>query len=166
MNVETVAVKHETLVLEGCDGVGKSTLATRLACQHGFTITHSPRTPDHLDLVSRYRELLDKPGRLLLDRCFLSELVYGPLLRGRSRLTWTQAIDLAETVVSRNGVFLHLIAPPVVIQQRLLQRDGAAAGLDEISDLVTIYQRTFETLASYCPVETIDTTRLDLPSTG
>ncbi|MEU9126147.1 hypothetical protein AB0C96_41155 [Streptomyces sp. NPDC048506] len=166
MSFEAVAAGHKTLVLEGCDGVGKTTLATRLAAEHGFTITHSPRTPDHLDLVNRYRALLDQPGPLLLDRCFLSELVYGPLLRGHSRLTWSQAIDLAEAVVNRSGLFLHLTAPPAVIQQRLRQRDGSAADLGEITDLVIGYQRTFDALASYCPVETIDTTALDLPTTG
>ncbi|MGV9312119.1 hypothetical protein ACWDR0_07975 [Streptomyces sp. NPDC003691] len=154
---------RRTLVVEGCDGVGKTTLATRLAQDHGFTIVHSPRTPDHLDLAGRYRELLDRPGLLVLDRCFLSELVYGPLLRGRSRITWAQAIDLAEAVVARDGAFLHLTAPPTVIQQRLCQRDGQSAELVEVTALVAGYQRVFDALASYCPVETIDTTSTGLP---
>ncbi|GAA5707333.1 MULTISPECIES: hypothetical protein [Streptomyces] len=77
---------HRTVVIEGGDGVGKSTLAKLLVAQHGFISVHSPRTPDHQDLVSRYRELLARPGRLVLDRSFLSELVYGPLYRGHSRL--------------------------------------------------------------------------------
>ncbi|MGW1146947.1 hypothetical protein ACWD6I_18235 [Streptomyces sp. NPDC002454] len=159
-----MASGRRTLVIEGCDGVGKTTLATFLAQDHGFTVVHSPRTPDHRDLASRYRELLDRPGRLVLDRCFLSELVYGPLLRGRSRITWAQAIDLTEAVVARDGAFLHLTAPPQVIQQRLAQRDGESANLSEITALVTSYHRVFDALATYCPVETIDTTNTGLPS--
>ncbi|MFE2037297.1 hypothetical protein ACFXBB_29410 [Streptomyces scopuliridis] len=166
MTIETVATDCRTLVIEGCDGVGKSTLAVRLADRFGFTVVHSPRTPDHLDLASRYRLVLDEPGRLLLDRCFLSEMVYGPLYRGRSRLSWGQALDLAEAVVNRDGLFLHLTASPTVIRQRLEQRDGEAADLDEISALVTAYKRIFETLATYCPVQVVDTTTLDLPSAG
>ncbi|MFL6112606.1 MAG: hypothetical protein ACJ786_14810 [Catenulispora sp.] len=33
-----------------------------------------------------------------MDRCFISELVYGPLHRGRSRLSLEDAFDLAEAV--------------------------------------------------------------------
>ncbi|MEU1015529.1 hypothetical protein [Streptomyces sp. NPDC005898] len=53
---------YRTLVLEGCDGAGKSTLAAHLADQHGFTVVHSPRTPDSLDLIARYRERLREPA--------------------------------------------------------------------------------------------------------
>lgn len=45
---------HRTVVLEGCDGVGKSTLAQQLARDFGFTIVHSARTPDGINLAERY----------------------------------------------------------------------------------------------------------------
>jgi hypothetical protein len=51
---------HRTVVLEGCDGVGKSTLAQRLALDFGFTIVHSARTPDGVNLAERYRRF--RPG--------------------------------------------------------------------------------------------------------
>ncbi|MDH6574725.1 hypothetical protein [Kitasatospora sp. MAP5-34] len=166
MNIEKIADGYQTLVLEGCDGVGKSTLAERLSTYHGFTVVHSPRTPDHLDLASRYRTLLAEPGRILFDRCFLSELVYGPLHRGRSRITWSQAIDLAESVIARSGLLVHLTAPPAVVHQRLLARDGEAIGVEEVSALITAYDRVFATLAEYTDVLTLDTTTIELPSAG
>ncbi|MEV6398497.1 hypothetical protein AB0M39_27600 [Streptomyces sp. NPDC051907] len=157
---------YQTLVLEGCDGVGKSTLGERLSTHHGFTMVHSPRTPDHLDLASRYRDILAEDGKILFDRCFISELVYGPLHRGRSRINWSQAIDLTESVIKRSGVLVHLTAPPAVIHQRLLSRDGEAVDLEEISELVAAYERVFSTLADYTHVLTLDTSLPDLPSTG
>jgi thymidylate kinase len=166
MNAVQAAAAYQTVVLEGCDGAGKTTLAAHLTQAHGFTVVHSIRTPDHLDLAGRYRDLLQQPVRLVLDRCFISELVYGPLRRGRSRLTWVQAFDLAEAVAARNGVFLHLTAPPAVIHARLIQRDGTAEDLAEVTALVAAYHRAFETLSSYAPVLTIDTTVEELPSTG
>ncbi|MDT0344131.1 nucleoside/nucleotide kinase family protein [Streptomyces litchfieldiae] len=162
MTLEEIADTRRTLVLEGCDGVGKSTLAAHLSTQHGFTVVHSPRTPDHLDLTGRYRTLLEEPGRILLDRCFLSELVYGPLLRGRSRISWSQAIDLAESVTARSGLLIHLTAPPHLVRQRLLARDGDAIPLEEISALISAYHQVFDSLADYTPVRTLDTTTLDL----
>ncbi|MFB7938269.1 hypothetical protein [Streptomyces sp. NPDC056049] len=165
MNPDEIA-GYRTVVLEGCDGVGKSTLGERLSARHGFTLVHSPRTPDHLDLASRYRTILAGEGKLLFDRCFISELVYGPLHRGRSRINWPQAIDLAESVIQRDGVLVHLTAPPAVIRQRLVGRDGEAAPMEEISALVTGYERAFSTLSDYAHVLTLDTSLLDLPSTG
>lgn len=166
MSVEQIAADHRTLVLEGCDGVGKTTLARRLSVDHGFTVVHSPRTPDHLDLARRYRAILAQEGHLLFDRYFLSELVYGPLTRGRSRITWSEAIDLAESVIARDGLLVHLTAPTAVVHQRLLTRDGGAISLDDVTALITAYRRVFETLADYAPVLTIDTSTLDIPSTG
>jgi thymidylate kinase len=165
-DIDHIIGDHRTLVIEGCDGVGKTTLAQQLAVRHGFSVVHSPRTPDHLNLASRYREILSGPGRILFDRCFLSELVYGPLNRGCSRITWSEAIDLAETVVARDGLLVHLTAPPTVIHQRLLTRDGEAISLNEVAELVTGYSRVFTTLGDYVPVQTFDVTAFDLPSAG
>ncbi len=149
---------HRTVVLEGCDGVGKSTLAQRLAYDHGFVVVHSGRTPDGVDLAERYRQILARPGRLALDRSFVSELVYGPLLHGGSRLTDAHAGDLAALVARRDGVLAHLIAPASVIRARLLVRDGpAAASPTDIKSLITAYERVVTTLAPYLPVVRLDT---------
>ncbi|MFE6101262.1 hypothetical protein ACFVQ4_14975 [Streptomyces laurentii] len=166
VNLDELAAAHRTLVLEGPDGVGKSTLAERLSARHGFRVVHSPRTPDHLDLATRYRQILGSPGPILFDRCFVSELVYGPLHRGRSRITWSDALDLAESVIGRAGLFLHLTAPETVIRQRLLDRDGESTELEEIAALVTGYHRVFTTLAEYSKVLTLDTTAFESPPTG
>ncbi|MEU7244892.1 hypothetical protein [Streptomyces sparsogenes] len=156
MTLEAIAA-HRTIVLEGGDGVGKSTLAHTLVNQYGFTAVHSPRTPDHQTLINRYRDLLARPGRLVLDRSFLSELVYGPLYRGHSRLTWNQALDLAQLVTARDGVFLYLTAPAATVHQRLTTRDGQAPALVEITALADAYQRAFRSLTDHVPVLTYDT---------
>lgn len=149
---------HRTVVLEGCDGVGKSTLAQRLATGHGFTIVHSGRTPDGIDLAKRYRQILARTEQLALDRSFVSELVYGPLRHGSSRLTDADACDLATRVARRDGVLVHLTAPASVVRARLIVRDGAAAAsLADIESLITAYEHVVTTLAAYLPVVRLDT---------
>ena len=149
---------YPIVVLEGCDGTGKTTLATALAAQHGHTVIHSGRTPDGTDLAARYQTILATPGKLALDRGFVSELVYGPVDHGRSRLALPAAIALTQRVAARGGVLVHLTGRPDIIAARLRARDGAAPATDRISVLIRAYHSTFATLSSTAAVLTIGTT--------
>ena len=149
---------HRTVVLEGCDGVGKTTVAQQLAGDFGFTIVYSARTPDGVNLAERYQQILSRPDRLALDRSFVSELVYGPLRHGGSRLTDADACDLAVLVARRGGVLAHLTAPASVIRARLLAREGpAAAALADLESIITAYERVVRALNPYLPVVRLDT---------
>jgi hypothetical protein len=102
---------------------------------------------------------LSQSGRLALDRSFVSELVYGPLRHGGSRLTDADAYDLAALVGRRDGVLVHLTAPAWVVRARLLVRDGplATPSLADIESLITAYERVVTTFAAYLPVVLLDT---------
>ncbi|MGH3569147.1 MAG: hypothetical protein ACRDRH_24610 [Pseudonocardia sp.] len=163
MNLDLLATTYRTIVLDGCDGAGKTTLAQRLSTAHRFTAVHSARTPDGTDLLVHYRGILARPGRLVLDRCFVSELVYGPLRHRRSRITLTQAVELAETVVARDGTLIHLTGTPSAIYARLRARDDdTAATPTEVAELVTAYEHVFAAITAQLPghVLRIDTTTL------
>jgi thymidylate kinase len=159
MNLDQLAAEYRTLALDGSDGVGKTTLAHQLAAQHGFSVHHSTRTPEGVSLIARYRRILAAPGLLVLDRCFISELVYGPRYHGRSRIALGQAIELAHAVAACDGALVHLTGSPVTIHSRLLARDGrAAANADEIEALVSAYERVFDAISQALPSRVI---RLD-----
>ena len=57
--------------------------------------------------------------------------MYGPLLYGRSRLTASDAAELALLVAARHGVLVHLTGFPETIASRLGARDGSAEALTE-----------------------------------
>lgn len=145
-------------MLEGCDGSGKTTLATTLATRHGYSVIHSVRTPDDVDLLARYRSMLTIPGKIVLDRSFISELAYGPLDYGRSRLTASDAAQLALVVAARGGVIVHLTGRPETIVARLRARDGSAPPLKRICALTDAYRTIFAALAGTAPIITADTT--------
>lgn len=149
---------YEVIVAEGCDGTGKTTLAAALARRHGYEVLHSGRTPDGTDLAERYQALLAIPGKIILDRSFISELVYGPLDHGRSRLTLHDTASLARRVAARGGVLVHLTGRPGIIAARLRTRDGPAApAAGRIRAIIDAYHETFALLDGTAPIITVDT---------
>lgn len=69
---------------------------------HGHKLVHATHSPEGTDLAERYRAILSWPEPLVLNRCFVSELVYVPLLHGRSCLTHDQVMDLAAIIANRD----------------------------------------------------------------
>lgn len=159
----TALADHDVIVLDGCDGTGKTTLARALRDQHGCLLVHSARTPDGADLAARYRQLLATPGRIVLDRSFISELVYGPLFHGRSRISPSAAADLARQTAGRRGVLVHLTGDPDVIASRLRARDGHVPPVGQIRAIIDGFRRAFGLLDGSAPIRTVDTTATALP---
>jgi thymidylate kinase len=152
------AAGRDLIILDGCDGAGKTTLAAALAARYGHVAVHAGLTPEGTDLLAKYRTVLARPGPLVLDRSFISELVYGPLDRGYSRLTFRQAACLAATAAKRGGILVHVTCQPEQIAARLLARDGHGPARGRISALTAAYADVFTKLARHAPVVTIDTT--------
>ena len=137
---EELTAGYSVVVLEGCDGTGKSTLAALLGARRGYTIVRSGRLDDGADLADRYRAVLDQPGNLVLDRSFITELVYGPLRNGRSRLDPDQAVRLAFALADRGAVLVHLTAHPKALAWRLRARDGHSPALGWIRAVLRSYR--------------------------
>lgn len=73
-----------SIMLEGPDGCGKSTLAGRLSKEFNLPVLHfggPPATPE--DYAKKYSSLFDATmsGPHIFDRGPLSEIIYGSLLR-------------------------------------------------------------------------------------
>ena len=130
-----------------------------LVSAYGYTAVHSGRTPDGMDLAGRYSKILGQPGKLVLDRCFISELVYGPLRHGRSRISTAEAASLATAIAERDGVLVHLTGRPEEIVARLRARDGQSPPLTEIKELLDAYANAFAALAGVVPIITADPSR-------
>ncbi|MGP4005814.1 hypothetical protein [Streptomyces sp. 4N124] len=152
MNLPQALLRHRTLVIEGADGIPRNGLIAALA-DHGFPIQHLPDRLHHVDPTRPYRELLAAPGRVALDGSIIHELVYGPLRRGHSRVTWIQALDFAESVAERDGALIHLTASAGF--PRLAPTD-----FTEVADA---YARAMRTLAQHVPVVSLDAADLTHP---
>ena len=116
------------IMLDGVDGAGKSTFALDLKDAwngpaqiiHKTQFTGSP--------VDEYELSLKKyvPGAgnlLILDRWFLSEIIYGRIMRGSSKLaTKLDAFHIMKVLNSRGSANVVMTAPQEVLAYRLDQR--------------------------------------------
>jgi hypothetical protein len=118
------------IVLEGPDGAGKSTLARRII-EHDALLTRRRhlmhRGPIRSDALTEYlrplNEVVDDAQNgvdsvFVFDRWHVGELIYGPILRGRSRLTDVQAVYIEMVLQSLGCCFLHVSQPIHALEAR------------------------------------------------
>ena len=78
------------IIFEGLDNCGKTTLVDYFV-NRGMKKYHFDYDAQNMDLFTKYMRVLDeKTDILVLDRSFISEMVYGPVLRNNCKLTVEQ----------------------------------------------------------------------------
>lgn len=121
------------VVLEGPDGCGKTTVANALERLIGQSVvvrmsSGPPGDDPFEECMAKLRnaEALLKTGwsAVVIDRLHIGELVYGPLLRGASRLSFKQAEFIDAYLYKIGAVSVHCTAPLATITARLISRDG------------------------------------------
>ena len=98
------------IILEGPDGAGKTTLANKLRQQTGFMILHrsQPKTEeDKRRMMDEYVQVLKSGKSCILDRCCYSEMVYGPVMRDDSVISYPQMYVLEQILAKHGGLVIH-----------------------------------------------------------
>lgn len=121
------------IVLEGIDGVGKTTLANLLSKTYNAGIVHATReTPNDW---AWFNELMDvaKDRNLIMDRAFWGQFVYqDPEER---KLTWEQLHELEHRLEQEDGKLIYVTASEEDILTRLGARaEALSRPLDELID--------------------------------
>jgi hypothetical protein len=145
---------NQVIILEGPDGSGKTVLAEELVNRFGFKYQHEGQPKPEWtsqDLFKHYVTTLYKAQRsrqpMVLDRHYLGETIYGPVMRGKSLLTPDQ-VTLIERVVRAGGTRVVICLPHWdVVVKNWLNKKGKDY-VDKSERLHTIYKM-------YC-VEAID----------
>lgn len=106
------------IIVEGIDGVGKSSFIESMSI-YGYKRHHFEYDQKRMDLFSKYKTVLDKSDkRTALDRSFISEVVYGPITRGFSRISHNQFIQLLKLYGDRGFKLFYLQASKECLLQR------------------------------------------------
>lgn len=106
------------IYLDGCDGVGKSTLATYLS--ERFAIDKFCLTKDSEKSIGRYMDF--KLDDVVYDRTFLSEVVYPEIFGREKRLSEKDIKFLLRWYSDNDTLFVICTAPDDEIKRRILAR--------------------------------------------
>lgn len=143
-----------TIIIEGCDGTGKTTLIKKLKSFYGIdSIRLTYRDPKDFNF---YYRLLEKTD-CIFDRNFLSEVVYADIFNRKCELN-TELVELLINKVHKLKIPIFILDTDLdTICKRLLQRGDEE---EEVLTNITIIKKRFIELAQLYNIEVIDTTKV------
>lgn len=147
------------IIFEGIDGAGKTTMAEMFA-KIGFRKLHGKYHPEIEDLYSFYNDVLEKNRnqRLVFDRSFISELVYGPILRKKSRLPTRQLKQLLGKLKNQQSLLVYLYAP---LETLLERKKDKTIPVEYYPPLIKEYEKVLKVVETFIPVVRINTEEND-----
>lgn len=142
------------IIIEGCDGVGKTTLVTKLKEYYNVdSIRLSYKDPKDYNFYSRILEKTD----CIFDRHFLSEIVYSIIFERECELNNEELNKLYKQTIFSNIPILILDTDTSEILRRLDERGNEHQTIVDNIDRIRKY---FKKLSEACNIEIIDTSKI------
>ena len=114
------------IIIEGCDATGKTSLIKELASELNLPVIKSYKPPSEGDIKRFTYWASASPVTPILDRApFISDLVYGPIIRGKTPCT----LELTQEL--RTTAYLVHCSPPLSAIIRNLHNEKQMEGVDE-----------------------------------
>ncbi len=120
-------------ILEGPDGSGKTSLAKKLQQAHpGAPILHFGAPANEEEAYAywqTYMRAIKDNAHLpvvIIDRCWYSDMVYGPVMRGKSEMSGENAENLELAIIALGGgIVLYCTGKPEMLWKRCKERGEA-----------------------------------------
>lgn len=128
------------IIIEGPDGSGKTTLAEMLSRQTGFPVVHrtQPKSEEEkAKMMDGYVDAIKKGKNIIFDRCWYSEMAYGPIMRDKSVISYPDMYELEQLLTKRGALIIYCTDKPETLWYRCSKR-----GEDYITD--------YDTFVSIC----------------
>ena len=146
------------LIIEGIDGVGKTTLVEYLQ-NYGMKKYHFDYDSKNMDLLSKYMKVLSIDDKeLVLDRSFISEMVYGPVIRKTCKLSFEDYTNLLIAYKNMGAKIIYLKAPKdILLKRRNEDKSDYEIIVNHYEELNNQYDKIMEYSSSFIDVITINT---------
>lgn len=156
--------QNQILVIEGTEGVGKTTLVQKLNAI-GYLSKHFDYDKKALDVrqkyLSIYRAASESSDNYVFDRSFMSEDVYGPVMRGGSRLSDSGVLEILSFLNSIQSKIIVMTANDEALQSRVkLRNEEDEFAFEDILKLNRKYQEVARRYSQFCDVVELDTSYL------
>jgi thymidylate kinase len=143
------------IILEGPDGAGKTMLAQQLSKQTKYPIEHRTKPKDEAEkqlMMGKYLQDINSGKNVIFDRCWYSEMAYGPVMRDKSVISFPQMYELEKRLAKAGAIIIYCTGPAHVLWKRCQKR-----GEDYITskDAFNAIYKNFEELFAaphYIPV--------------
>lgn len=144
------------IIVEGIDGTGKSTVCKYLESVEGKKIHHlqySEKTSEgFLNLIANL------PIDIVLDRSFISELVYGPILRQYSRIDIDQTKIIVDELHKKDARIIYLKSQKEdLLKRRINNEEDYNLILNYYELLNESYNQTIKKISEELETYTINT---------
>ena len=145
------------VVLEGCDGVGKTTLAKLISDKYNIDICHCTQN-DPTDFDFYFNTL--RKNNIVWDRHVIGELVYPKIFNRESKLRFDEAKNIVDFGKSIGVKFFVLTSDENEIRFRIYNRDQYED--PTVIDRIFAINKSFIHYAKKLNVDIIDTSVLSI----
>lgn len=142
------------IIVEGPEGSGKSYLAEHLGRIFRAEVFHSGGPPRSVDeLVGRIQKQRSSFGSVLDRSSFVSELVYGPVVRGGTSIPRTELIEHARSFMLEGWILIYCRPPTQALidyaTQSLDRSALSVKGYKPADHAVTVQDRLLLVIGAY-----------------
>lgn len=151
------------IIIEGADGVGKTTLAQRLAAKLDAKIIHKGPPTEHplVEYEHGVYDYVPYGEHIICDRWHLGEVVYGPILRDKSQLDTPMRMHVDMLLDRLGALIVHVSGDAETAVARATERGDTLVDTEQIPKIMRKYSELMENLLITPMAVSLHNTRSD-----
>ena len=144
------------IIIEGLDGTGKTTLANDLLNKNYILINNNLISESHYDKYVNIIKTSDINS--VSDRSFISEMVYGKVLSGTTKLSEEEFINLVKLYSEYETKIIYLYASKkILLERRKNDFKDSKVIFHLYQELMDEFERRLDYISAYIDVFSINT---------